>query len=684
MFKHTKKILSILMMVVMMIGCFSVNFSVFAEEIKIETQNVAGDSDSMTLNMSNSYCVIGDRHYYNFYDKKDNLNQWNTNPIDSQFTYNIVVSDKNNVYNSSVESPFPLEYEGYVSTDFCFDDFDIDEIKFANYTYWSILKPLFDYDELLKDYEVNSLFHQLYAAYVEDDYDEIETAKTAFFEAISEYDELEEATPDNILELLDQLAVIIRDSDNKYPDLFGLTDFQALRLFFDQHDNVEDLGVFALVFDSTKLIFEKDDNWVFIVCYSPITKMVVFIPFYDVFLFYNGVSEDIPDKFDISYYKDLDLCANGHQLYNDSTEYISSATCTTPGELVNISKCEVCNKTFYEHETIPAKGHQLGTETEKVITPVTCTEDGQKVIEAECKRCHETIEVRTETIPSVGHQLCAETERVVTPATCTAAGQKVIEAECQVCHEMIFIRNETIPATGHLHTREETTVIQEADCYHVEKKEIKTICEDCGQTIITEYEVGSDVQHGEIRTETNASPYDGTCIGNDYFIVKQYCTLCGQKVGGAIQPQDKPVHPVDENGNVVCYETRIEETPATCTAAGQRTTIVWCNDCRVEVSRKTETLQATGHHFGEFVETGRTNAACEKDGTIYYEAECRDCDAKQTKIEKIPATGHHDGNNDGKCDKCGKAITIESSVSFFEVLRNFFANIINFFKALFH
>ncbi|MDO4380530.1 MAG: hypothetical protein Q4D20_06635 [Clostridia bacterium] len=85
---------------------------------------------------------------------------------------------------------------------------------------------------------------------------------------------------------------------------------------------------------------------------------------------------------------------------------------------------------------------------------------------------------------------------------------------------------------------------------------------------------------------------------------------------------------------------------ATCTEDGYTGDTV-CKDCG-EVIAKGDVIPATGHVWGEWVETKK--ATCTEAGEATRT--CSKCGATETK--EIPATGHHDDDKDGKCDGCGK------------------------------
>lgn len=83
-----------------------------------------------------------------------------------------------------------------------------------------------------------------------------------------------------------------------------------------------------------------------------------------------------------------------------------------------------------------------------------------------------------------------------------------------------------------------------------------------------------------------------------------------------------------------------DETPATCTAAGEQTYVCLCGDSY------TETIAALGHDLEFYGYTHQ--ATCTEDGAAFYK--CSRCDYNETQI--IPATGHTDEDEDGACDEC--------------------------------
>ena len=231
-----------------------------------------------------------------------------------------------------------------------------------------------------------------------------------------------------------------------------------------------------------------------------------------------------------------------------------------------------------------------------------------------------------------------------------------------VCVLSVFAFAEDVPndpACQHLNTREETIMIQEADCYHVEETETKVYCADCNEYLYSFYTVSSDVKHGEIEVIDESVP--ATCLHDGWFKIKKRCTVCGQIVGGATQPMSGYAHTTTGPDGVSCYETRIEETPATCTEDGKRDTIIWCNVCEEEADRTSEIIPATGHQWGEWSEQNGKNVRV-----------CSKCDAKEEKPIEKPV------ENEPEEEPVIPIVAVIKNVV--NMIRNLFAKLFSMFK----
>ena len=241
----------------------------------------------------------------------------------------------------------------------------------------------------------------------------------------------------------------------------------------------------------------------------------------------------------------------------------------------------------------------------------TCTEAGSYDLVIYCETCGAELE-RTHHVIDPGHKPAAAVEENRVEATCTEAGSYDLVVYCTVCGEELSREHKTIEALGH--DWGEWTVTTPATCT----------------------EAGSEIRtckHDASHTETRS-----------------------------IDPLGhKPAAAVEEN--------RIE---ATCTEAGSYDLVVYCTICDAELSRKHQTIKATGHSWGEpkydwsadnstvtatrtckhdtsHEETETVNTTksvtaptCDEDGSITYTATFTNkAFAKQTKILPCdPATGH--------------------------------------------
>ena len=61
------------------------------------------------------------------------------------------------------------------------------------------------------------------------------------------------------------------------------------------------------------------------------------------------------------------------------------------------------------------------------------------------------------------------------------------------------------------------------------------------------------------------------------------------------------------------------------------------------------------HTAGDAVQEKEVPATCEKDGSYAEAIYCAVCGEELSrKIVTVPAAGHEDADNDGKCDRCSK------------------------------
>ena len=247
----------------------------------------------------------------------------------------------------------------------------------------------------------------------------------------------------------------------------------------------------------------------------------------------------------------------------------------------------------------------------ETVKEATCTEDGLKTFTCECGKSY------TEKIKSPGHRF----EIVVVEPTCTSIGY--VTNTCKNCGESYFVK--TLPATGH--DESEWIIDKNADCKNAGSKHKE--CTVCKELIKTE--IIPMTSHSFI-----SSIVEPTCISLGY--ETRTCENCGECQFVRVLPA---------TGH---KEVLVSGKPATCTETGL-TEGKKCSFCG-EILVKQEEILALGHDLAIDVEA--KDPTCTESGTTEVK-HCSRCDYK-VETQEIPALGHTDENNDGKCDRCGEKI----------------------------
>ncbi len=188
-----------------------------------------------------------------------------------------------------------------------------------------------------------------------------------------------------------------------------------------------------------------------------------------------------------------------------------------------------------------------------------------------------------------------------------------------------------------------TTEHQDATC--TEDGFTRVTCNDCG-TVLTD-EVIPALGHDYEATVTPP-----TCTEAGY--TTYTCSRCGDTY---------TADPVDALGHTPAAAVQENVVPAKCEADGSYDEVVYCTVCGTELSRETKTEPATGHDWEQTIVTGN----CGEIGTIHYV--CKN-DASHTKTEegaliehnwvetaRTEATCEVDGSVSYKCSRCGDTKT---------------------------
>lgn len=334
--------------------------------------------------------------------------------------------------------------------------------------------------------------------------------------------------------------------------------------------------------------------------------------------------------------------ANIHFGHNHeyTSEVTTEPTCTATG--VKTYTCS-CGESYTR--TLSALGHDIVIDS---AVPATCTQTGLTQGE-HCTRCDYA--VAQEETPALGHD---EVEIPAVPATCTKTGLTA-GIGCSRC-DMVFKAQEVIPMAEHTI---ETVPAVAPTCTEKGRTEGR-ICTVCGEA----FEGGEEIPAlGHTPATDPAVPATCTQTG---LTEGSHCSVCGEVLA------EQEVVPA--KGHTEIFTAYVEPT---CTETGLSVGKI-CSECGA-VFIPQQIIPAKGHHYTGWIVT--SSPTCETNGKkINF---CTSCGIYEEEI--IPATGHVDADNDGKCDNCSASLRDEPNQgnNSSSALKRFFEKIIEFFKRIF-
>lgn len=199
---------------------------------------------------------------------------------------------------------------------------------------------------------------------------------------------------------------------------------------------------------------------------------------------------------------------------------------------------------------------------------------------------------------------------VITEATCTKDGS--CSYTCQNCGE---IKEEQVSALGH--DWDEGIIDKEAGCEEKGSRTFSCRRKDCSETKTEEIPaLGHNYEEKVI---------EASCTEDGYTI--HTCSRCEDSY------KDEIVHAKGHTPGVAVKENEID---ATCTEDGSYDELVYCKNCKEELSRKTIVIEASGH---KEVYIPAAEATCEKAGRTEGR-KCSVCGEVIEGYEAIPAKGH--------------------------------------------
>ncbi len=196
---------------------------------------------------------------------------------------------------------------------------------------------------------------------------------------------------------------------------------------------------------------------------------------------------------------------------------------------------------------------------------------------------------------------------MTTAATCTEDGVKTYT--CKICG---LEKTETVPKTGH-------------DWSDVEYERSDDYSEVTASRVCN-----NDESHKETETQKSVvkSETETTCTEDGKAV---YMSMF---VNPAFEMQTETVV-TKASGHMPASQPVIEnKVEATCTEAGSYDTVVYCTTCNEEISRTHETIDATGHDWGDWIVTKEPTVLT----TGLKQRVCNN-DSSHIEIEVIPVLG---------------------------------------------
>lgn len=256
--------------------------------------------------------------------------------------------------------------------------------------------------------------------------------------------------------------------------------------------------------------------------------------------------------------------------------------------------------------------HRPGEEVRENEVPASCLNAGSYDLVTYCLDCKEEVSRETKPIAPLGHDI---NQVAAKPATCTEDGYDAYE----YCSRCDYTTKVVAHATGHQHTAQRHDNEVPAGCLSDGSYDLVTYCADCGYVISSEHKVTPALGHDIHQVEAKQA----SCTENGYQSY-EYCSRCDYST--------KVIIPT--TGHIHTEVKRENELPAGCETSGSYEEVIYCVDCKEELSRETKSIAPLGHDIHQ-VEA--KPVSCTEDGYDAYEY-CSRCDYSTQEI--IHATGH--------------------------------------------
>ena len=189
--------------------------------------------------------------------------------------------------------------------------------------------------------------------------------------------------------------------------------------------------------------------------------------------------------------------------------------------------------------------------------------------------------------------------------------------------EYVFYGCESIEYIDYNGTSEELENVEKGSCWNLREKEgqyfeIFVHCTDLHNIVIDPIKLAT-------CTETGLTEGKHCWICNKVLVAQQTVDALGHTSGDSTE------------------ENRVEPT---CTIEGSYDEVVYCNVCKIEISREKKTIKETGHTPGETVTENYIAATCTDAGSYDSTIYCTVCNVEISRENNsIDALGHRPGDS---------------------------------------
>ncbi|MBE6783338.1 MAG: hypothetical protein E7536_04940 [Ruminococcaceae bacterium] len=286
--------------------------------------------------------------------------------------------------------------------------------------------------------------------------------------------------------------------------------------------------------------------------------------------------------------------------------------------------------------------HDFYAHKDPAVTPATCTEEGSELLTCICG------ETKINILPATGHTRGAW--NVVKQATCNEEGKE--EIRCTVCNEIV--EEKVTPKIAHIF---ETTVT-EPDCTN--QGYTTYVCTVCGYTYTSDYVAPNGHDYNYVKIDPTCTEQGYTlcaCKNCDYRTTNNYTSATGHTYDAVVTEPACTEQGYTTYTCTVCSDSYVADytTPAghtsaeaveenrieaDCENAGSYDMVVYCSVCNEELSRETFAIDALGHSEGDAVEENRVEPTMTEKGSydkVVYCTVCNEELSRETIV--IPMTG---------------------------------------------